>query len=439
MKQKLQMLLNKSNIKQTLLNIAFILFLFSLAIRFISQLFTTHGYESWPVSEFLINYQGGFLRRGLLGETLFLLAKNFNINVEWTIKIFCIFCFAIVCIFFVKAFLKKGYTLYILPICFFLGMGAFSGFWLRKDYLMVFFLIAALWTYKSKLSTPMKILAINILAITILLIHESFAFFSLPILFLLFFNDYRNKVFLQRIMLSIVALLPSGLTFLLTLHYHGDIKIAQIIWDSWAAVANLNASELTDSSHGALSAIGWSRESAFNMHFKTNFLMKDMSVFSAVFWGMTLPIIYYIASNTLFAFRKHERIFSKKDRTILSSILIFQLICLLPFFLILSCDLLRIIFYWITSSFVIFLLVPIAKLEGIFPLFFTGFTERLNSFLSSIISPTKTTLILLMLFVGVPAVGFSFQKAIETNMVYNILCTLSYPLTALKKIIFTFF
>lgn len=47
------------------LNAIFLLYLISIIWIFIEQLFfKKYGYESWQISEFMINYQGGFVRRG---------------------------------------------------------------------------------------------------------------------------------------------------------------------------------------------------------------------------------------------------------------------------------------------------------------------------------------------------------------------------------------
>ena len=139
-----------------------LLFLITLLWRFIKQLFTTYGYESWNISEFLINYQGGFIRRGLTGEILLFISRNFNINIEWTIKIVCVICLAMVSIFFIKAFLKKGYSLYILPLCFFLGSGIFSSCWIRKDYLFFCFFIPIIVSFgKNNLPILLKFIIVN--------------------------------------------------------------------------------------------------------------------------------------------------------------------------------------------------------------------------------------------------------------------------------------
>lgn len=80
MKTKLHAIVQKNSLKQMLLDTAFIVFILSLLIRFTIVVLETVKYEGWGLSEFLINYQSGFVRRGLTGEILFFFARNFNIN-----------------------------------------------------------------------------------------------------------------------------------------------------------------------------------------------------------------------------------------------------------------------------------------------------------------------------------------------------------------------
>ena len=429
MKQNLQTLLDKNSRKQTILNIVYCIFVFALLYKLlVVQLFANYKYGGWAISEFLINYQGGFVRRGLTGEILLFLTKNFGVDIIWTIKLFCLLCFTAVCTFFVRAFLKKGYSLYILPLCFFLGIHILGGgFWVRKDHLMLLFFIATLLVLNKMNKSIVKFLIINTLVVIALLIHEAFAFFVLPVLFLLVFNEYKNKKKLHAIALSLVFLLPSICVFLLTLHYHGDLKTAQIIWDSWVAAANLNIAELNKWSHGALSSIGWTSKWAFEYHFRANFLSKSMGILSLFFWIMIIPVVYYIVTNALLVFRKNESIFTSKDKTALSSVLVFQFVCLLPFFLVLSCDLGRIIFYWIASSFAIFLLIPKDTLQHVFPLWFVTIVQRFNTFLITILSPTKTALVFLMMFVGISAYFCEIESIYKSTMLYNVLWILSKP------------
>ena len=40
----------------------------------------TYQYDSWTIGEWLINYQGGFVRRGLSGETIYFLSNSLKIS-----------------------------------------------------------------------------------------------------------------------------------------------------------------------------------------------------------------------------------------------------------------------------------------------------------------------------------------------------------------------
>jgi hypothetical protein len=428
-----------SNHKEIVLNSAYFLFLVSLVGRLIASFFETSpysSYEYWNASDFLINYQSGFVRRGLTGEILLFFAQNFNINVGLTIKTFCLICLVAVCAFFVKAFLKKGYSLYILPLCFFLGSGFFSAIWIRKDYMFFVFFITIFWLYESNLRTITKALLINVLAAFIILCHEAFAFFSLPILFLLFFNEHRNRGLLNSFVLSSLYAAPSIFVFLLVLLMHGgNQETAQTIWNSWVNVINVDASDIGLS----VQAIGWTKEHAVNFHIGVNFLTIDNKISPIIGWGIVFPAVYYIASNALLAFRKEEYVFTDRDKTTLSSLLVFQFLCLLPMFLALSCDYIRISFYWIASSFALFLLVPRNKIESLFPKRFVNSVERINKFSTNILQPSKTNLAFLMLLVGVPTAGFATQNVFDTSMLRNILGVLSAPLIPISNFLLPLF
>ena len=428
-----QNLFPKNNLKLTLLNTTYLLYVLALLARLIRQLFSAFDYESFSVSEFFINYQGGFVRRGLMGEILFFFAKNFNFDVVWAIKIICLFAFVFVCFFFVKQFLRRGYSLYILPLCFFLGAHMLvHPMWIRKDYLFFCFLIPCIWLYnKNYFSVLFKILFINILSIFIILSHEVYAFFAFPILYVLLFSQFKTKGTFKSLGLSFLCLLPSIFAFVLTILYHGDAQTAQTIWNSWTAILNTEMSRTGD----AVEALGWSSVDAFIFHFKLNFLYTDQNIISSLVWLITFPVVYYIATNALFVFRKNDTIFSDQHKTVLSSLLIFQLLCLLPILIGLSCDYIRVIFYWIASSFVVFLIVPLNKVKEIFPTFFVNSVERINQFLSQILYPTKTALVFLMMGIGISGYYCVIEWAYKSTMIYNVLCVLSIPLILIKDFV----
>ncbi|MDQ7947310.1 MAG: hypothetical protein REI78_12950 [Pedobacter sp.] len=425
----------KNNIRQSIFNFSFLLFLLALLFRFFKQLSSTYGFQTWQISEFLINYQGGFVRRGLLGEMLFLFASKTHLDLEWMVKFICLISFLAVCVFFIKAFLKRDYALYILPLCFFLGMGILSDNWIRKDYLMLYFFILILKSYQRNWPLAIKILMINSLFAFVLLTHEVFAFFSLPAILLLFFGQYRPKGNLLALTYAIISLLPSIFCLFVTLHYHGNATIAQAIWDSWQPIAGHNLPKVLDiNAANAVSSLGWQSGTTFKEHFTMNFLAIDNDIFSLFIWLVTFPIVYYIATNFLMVFRKTELSFTENDQVILSSIIIFQLVSLLPVFFILSCDFIRIFFYCIGSAFAIFLIIPTETLNSLIPTVIRRFIIRLNASLATILTPNKTILVFLMLFIGISTYTFFLKDLVRNSMIYQILCILSKPFVILNKL-----
>jgi len=427
-------LLNK-NPKQAIFDMVCILFAVSILYRFVLMLLTPYAYESWQVSEILINYQSGFVRRGLLGEILFFFVKRFNFNIEWAVKIFCTACFIVCCIFFVRLFMKRNYSLHILALCFFLSGIVLSDYWIRKDYLFFCIFIPMLWFGRNQhLSLPIKLIAINLLSVFIILSHEVFSFFALPVLFLLFFEHYKNKGIIRSFILSSLCLLPSIFAFFLTFIFHGDSDTAHAIWDSWTGYIHQETPDIGKS----VSAIGWTSGYAIKRHIHFNFLNQDQGIFSSMVWIIIITVVYYISTNALLVFREDKSVFSDQHKTVLSSVLIFQFLCLSPVFLILSCDYIRVIFYWIASSFAIFLIIPMVTIEALTPIFFRTIVERINQKLTSILPPSKTVLVFLMLFIGIADQPSFVEKAYLSSMLYNILFIVSQPFILLKDYLMGF-
>ena len=71
-----------------------ITYFFSLIIIFGSCLnfaaYNSYVNDRWTIGEWLINYQGGFVRRGLLGEEIFLISDSFSIAPIYIIWIICL-------------------------------------------------------------------------------------------------------------------------------------------------------------------------------------------------------------------------------------------------------------------------------------------------------------------------------------------------------------
>ena len=64
-------------------------YLFSLILFSIFFLFIKHDVANdSTISEWLINYEGGFTKRGLVGQTIIFISRIFDQNLRWTIFLF---------------------------------------------------------------------------------------------------------------------------------------------------------------------------------------------------------------------------------------------------------------------------------------------------------------------------------------------------------------
>ena len=423
-KRVAQRLWHSVTLPHTLLNAMFVLYVWSLVRngrRFIGYEHARFGHNGWGMSDFLINYQGGFVRRGLFGEVLLFFAQRYSFHrgsfIWWT----CMVCFIATCLFFLVAFLRRRYSLYILPLCFFLGMGVLGNAVIRKDYFMMCGFIPVMWVYaRQSVPTVLKYALVNVLLVCTILTHEAIAFFGLPILLLLVFRHHRKSEVLASAVMAALALAPSLVAFAATLKYHGSREITHAIWDAWLPLI-AHESPYSLPVGDTVKSLAWSTAFAVPRHLRFNFFVIDGNISSLVVWMFTFPAIYYIASHFLYAFRKSDEQFTYRHKTVLSAVVLLQWLCLVPMFLVLSNDYIRVCFYWVASSYAIFLLVPLDTLEAAFPRFYIAVVESVNRVFVRVLIPTKATLALMILFIGVSPWTFNIGSYYSTTVIYQAL------------------
>jgi hypothetical protein len=326
----------------------------------------------------------------------------------------------------VKKFREKHYALYLLPMCFFLGGEVMSGYFVRKDFLMILIFIGMVWVYMRKQwPATVRFLAINILGVFMLLSHEIFGFLCLPIFVLLLTREFSERRFFGALWRSCLFILPCIISFLLAIHFSGNKEVADTIWASWT-ILNKETVE-----QGAVGAIGWDTINTFIMHLMSNFLQVKDLMWSTVIWIITFPFIYYLSTNFLYAFRKKESDYTEKHRTVLSAIILFQFICFIPLFTILCNDYLRMCFLWVAGSFVVFLLIPLEILYGLIPAHLVRIIEKFNAWVSAMLPPSKTIVALLLLIIGLSPYNsdFGLFSTIQTSILYQAIALVSYPVS----------
>lgn len=412
--------------KNTLLNIYYFLFIFILIILFVKSVISGYPKESWNITEFLINYQGGFVRRGLLGEVILKMYNFTGISPYIIILLLSSSAYIVLIWFFIKSFIKKGYSLFILPFVFFLGNPIINGFWVRKDVLII--LIFILTVYFATKKSNRYLIFVNLFFIIGLLIHEAIGFFCFPILLLILISKNNNfykkgEPLIKSIIISISQLLPSIFAFLCVLYFKGSQYISSQIWNSWKPIVFPIQAKDNSQIPAAIDGISWSLKQGLSLTIDTLKNFNDR-VYAPMAWFLILLIIYYILTNTS---KLNFKILNYKpnnnfNKPNISNILVFQLLAIIPLF-ILGWDYGRWVFYWVTSSFAIILLVPEKELSLVFPKFILTISTKINDVLDFLLG--NSNVLLLCILIGFSGYSWSLYSSVSSNSFFIILGSIS--------------
>lgn len=154
-------------------------------------------YSSWQYSDWLINYQGGFIRRGLIGEFFFQIHKITKIDLDLLVLSFVYILFTLNFIIFFKSikYLQNSFS----EILIFLSPGLFlypimnSEVIGRKDILFIS-LFGLLIFFFNKIKSNFQLIVLIIVIYITSLSHSGFLFFSQYLIFFYFlFKISINK------------------------------------------------------------------------------------------------------------------------------------------------------------------------------------------------------------------------------------------------------
>jgi len=210
------------NIKKNLFVLVIISFLFQI-IKFYSFY---EEYSAWQYGDWVINYQGGFVRRGLIGELFFQLYHLTKINLDFIILIFVSLIIIINSYFLIRS-LKYIHHSYI-NVLIFLSPGFFlysimnSEIIGRKDILMIF--VMSFFIFLEKKFNSKNLLILLILAITITcLSHSGFIFYTPYLLFLFVLIKLNRKELIK--IFEIILLLSLLILLLILIYFNQGTKI----------------------------------------------------------------------------------------------------------------------------------------------------------------------------------------------------------------------
>lgn len=326
------------------------LFTWAIVLAVISQIAALtdlfqgdYGYQTFQISDWMINYEGGFVRRGLIGQILWTIYQCHPYPIAHAIACIYYLSLAVFTLILSKILIRSGVSIFVLPftICLFYGLGELAlGF--RRDYLVLTITCCIFLCYNQFLNSRNKksLIMIYCLSVLVLLAQESTFFFTFPIL-MLHTLAYEKR---DKIKNLLILWTPAIITMGFACIFKGTERTPELIWQSWMDC-------LTTYPLGNNTGIG------AGVAFLSNGLNVISSHFTIVWGGYKSCIlnlysfvaIYYLVIN-INTINLNWYPIKHIDKISLSNILLAQWICLIPMLGFLSCDFGRVITYWTLSS-----------------------------------------------------------------------------------------
>ncbi|MDP3849563.1 MAG: hypothetical protein Q8Q59_03595 [Luteolibacter sp.] len=303
------------------------------------------GRDSYQITEWLINYAGGFVRRGLPGTLIGMVSNATGIQANHLAIISGLVCYLLLVVWLLLRATPIFPAVLILS-CVAMGIPAYQDSIVRKDCLGLLFLLGCLAVDRGRLPGPLRLLILNLLVGTAILCHESFVFHAVAGFLLLGSRDQASMAgmnFPRRML----ALLPAGICFLLTVIHHGSPEQAAAINDSWMPLWRTiePGNPALATPDAAIEALGWTSEQGLSL----SLYMLTTGWYQPTAWAMVFGITFVLV--VLFTDRSSDREgqAAMQSRIQVTALLLAQLLFISPLFL-LGVDYGRWLFLWVVSS-----------------------------------------------------------------------------------------
>ena len=216
--------------------VVFFVFVFVFLIHLALKLASSHPPDQWEIGDWLINYQGGFIRRGLIGEICLRVSQILGINIVLLVLVIQIFFYLIFLAYTCRLAVKSTFSPLNAALIFspafilFPVLDPQGGF--RKE-ILLFALLATLCFYLA--TTDKKIakglpIFIGLASTIIVLSHEILAVYLPYVLCAFIIYDKGLGVASRKILLS---LLPAiAIAILIVLFSKGDEQVVNNICNS---------------------------------------------------------------------------------------------------------------------------------------------------------------------------------------------------------------
>lgn len=378
------------------------------------------NFYNYAISDWLINYESGFIRRGLCGQILYFLYEKYNVNVGYLVYLINYSSLIFFTFFFIQKWKQNKLSYFLLPsICLIGGFAISELLWFRRDILIFLIIWGVFKNYQLFLFGKKRALIyLYILSGIAILSHEASFFYCVPIIGLHYFLYNWNTLSIkQNLIKTFYFLLPTFIFMFPCLIYKGDTISALTIWHSWDEYFVSQFGYILPVGQGC-EALGWNGVDTFKMHFNINYLKTTHGIFHFLIWPFIFGAIYYLliqANRIKIGINK-----SKFSFFLFSHILIIQFIFLIPMFTILSCDFRRVILYWTLSSFLFYFSLEKKYINIFFSPLYSFKIQVFNKKITSGFLGNKTIYVIIYLLLGYPYWGMDLKTCFEASVLGNI-------------------
>jgi hypothetical protein len=274
--------------------------------------FSQIRFNGWPLSEWLINYQGGFVRRGLIGEVLYRLFPHESLIPKiYQLTFYLYFIYTII---FLRLYqLSKIRNLSLLILLLLIPGGIFqmsitASFYTRKEILFLILLGLLCLIYfkiqRSHQKNPLLWIWLFVLlaylgGVILTLSHEAYLFMSFPFVITLFWllkSQYPREPILRWGFRGFLVLIP--MIFLLCTIWHGSVDISENIWDSLVLIdREIISPHSPYTVYGAIAGIGWLKIQ--NLSTLYSVIVSGGWVYWLFFATVNYLLIHYCLERTL--------------------------------------------------------------------------------------------------------------------------------------------
>lgn len=366
--------------------------------------------NGYGYTEMLIDYGGGFVRRGLLGDLIHRLSAALGVSPLNIIRPLCMAAFVAVAAFFFSRFRRLGLNWWLLasPLLF----GSLTEI-IRKDFMLFALLIAVYMLLRAPRPSPRSILGAILLLSLGIFLHEAFLFWGTPVAMLLLLSRKETRIWGVGGTLLLVGL------FALMSAFRGTGEQVDAIIAGWQPLPGMEGMEYRPLN--AIGALGWETRQTFLNHLHNNFSNGYSPWLIVPVRLLMMLLIYYLLSNFLFTFRKTNCDASDSEKTSFSALLLFSLVCLLPMFTILSCDYGRLYQYAAVATVGAYITLGGRRFSGLFPRPLLERVARLNARLAKLVKPTPWLMVAMLFLVAASPVCFEPLIAAKQSIVGSLI------------------